>query len=221
MQSFAAVSFYSETLCKQKGFVCRKVEREDSWSSLFPKEDERRLVKRLNRMNGFLKLNTVIAVPKTLEGKSLSDFSPFPNHDQHYREKTIVVDQEKMAWAAYNAFGQLVRWGPISAGSQQCFDKKEGCSTPTGSFRIFKKRGRHCFSKTYPKRLSAENGGAYMPYCMFFYKGYALHGSQNLPGYHSSHGCVRLLVEDAKWLYQQFVDLPSTDRQGTKLIVLP
>lgn len=221
MPTHAAVSFYSETLCKQKGFVCKKVERRESWSSLFPKEEERRLVKRLNRMNGFLKLNTVIAVPETLDAQSLSAFSPFPGINQRYQEKTVVVDQEQMAWAAYDAIGQLQRWGPISAGSKACFGQKEGCATPTGSFRIFRKQGKNCFSKTYPKRLASEDGGAYMPYCMFFYKGYALHGSQDLPGYHASQGCVRLLVEDAKWLYEQFIELPTADKEGTKVIVLP
>lgn len=45
-----------------------------------------------------------------------------------------------------------------------------------------------------------------MPYCMFYSDGYALHGSYNLPGYHASHGCVRILPEDAKWLRHEFIE---------------
>jgi lipoprotein-anchoring transpeptidase ErfK/SrfK len=39
---------------------------------------------------------------------------------------------------------------------------------------------------------------------MFFHRGYALHGSYDVPGYNASHGCVRMFVKDAKWLNQEF-----------------
>ena len=54
-----------------------------------------------------------------------------------------------------------------------------------------------------------------MPFCMFFYHGYAMHASY-LPGYHASHGCIRLFYEDAEWLNKNFVDM---GRRGTKVIV--
>ena len=40
---------------------------------------------------------------------------------------------------------------------------------------------------------------------MFFHGGFALHGSYEVPGYHASHGCVRMFVNDAKWLNEEFV----------------
>ncbi|HRE32879.1 MAG TPA: L,D-transpeptidase, partial [Candidatus Berkiella sp.] len=48
-------------------------------------------------------------------------------------------------------------------------------------------------------------GGAPMPYCMFFHGGYALHGSNSVPSYNASHGCVRMAPEDAQWLNEDFV----------------
>jgi lipoprotein-anchoring transpeptidase ErfK/SrfK len=49
---------------------------------------------------------------------------------------------------------------------------------------------------------------------MFFNGNFALHGSYNVPGYNDSHGCVRLFVNDAQWLNQEF-----TDGERTKVIV--
>jgi lipoprotein-anchoring transpeptidase ErfK/SrfK len=40
---------------------------------------------------------------------------------------------------------------------------------------------------------------------MYFHNGFALHGSYEVPGYNASHGCVRIFVNDAKWLNQDFV----------------
>ena len=54
-----------------------------------------------------------------------------------------------------------------------------------------------------------------MPYCMFFKGGFAMHGSSGVPGYNASHGCVRLFVDDAQWLNQDFADI------GTQVIILP
>jgi len=54
-----------------------------------------------------------------------------------------------------------------------------------------------------------------MPYCMRFYKGYALHGSYQVEDYDASHGCVRMIPSSAKWLSDNFVDI------GTTVIILP
>ena len=42
-----------------------------------------------------------------------------------------------------------------------------------------------------------------VPYTMYFYKGYALHGTywHNNFGTPMSHGCVNLSIPDAEWLY--------------------
>lgn len=68
--------------------------------------------------------------------------------------------------------------------------------TITGQFRI------------YAKYVSAPMWGPdyYLPgvpYTMYFYKGYALHGTywHNNFGVPMSHGCINLKTEDAEWLF--------------------
>ena len=90
-----------------------------------------------------------------------------------------------------------------------------GCGTPTGSFRVITKtRYRMCFHRISSRRTNGESGGALMPYCMHFFRGYALHGSYDVPGYRASHGCVRMFIEDARWLNEEFVDLPVRWYEG-------
>jgi lipoprotein-anchoring transpeptidase ErfK/SrfK len=42
-----------------------------------------------------------------------------------------------------------------------------------------------------------------VPYVMYFYKGYGLHGTywHNNFGTPMSHGCINLKIDDAGWLY--------------------
>lgn len=44
-------------------------------------------------------------------------------------------------------------------------------------------------------------GGMYNP--MYFFHGWALHGSNSVPSYPASHGCVRLPRSDASWLFDR------------------
>ena len=63
-----------------------------------------------------------------------------------------------------------------------------------------------------------------MPYCMYFHKGVALHGSEDIPGYRASHGCIRMFTRDAKWLNENFVESSNAERNhnlGTKVVVRP
>ena len=56
-----------------------------------------------------------------------------------------------------------------------------------------------------------------MPYCMYFNKGEALHGSPDsiVVEDNISHGCVRMRIPDAEWMVTQFAQV------GTKVVVLP
>ena len=36
---------------------------------------------------------------------------------------------------------------------------------------------------------------------MYFYRGWAIHGSPSVPAYPASHGCVRISNADADWLF--------------------
>ncbi|WP_131782993.1 L,D-transpeptidase [Legionella gresilensis] len=210
---------YGETLCQQPDYFCLKVKSGDSWEKLFPNSEALDIVKRVNRMNVRLRPGMVIAVPKNLDRLSVYDVSPFPRYIEGNNEKTIYVSQQRLAWAAYDESGELVWWGPISSGLDKCPGVYGGCTTPTGSFRVIRKQDIDCISTAFPMREDGDNGGAIMPFCMHFFRGYALHGSNEVPGYRASHGCIRMFTEDARWLNEEFVDLPGGGMPGTRVVI--
>lgn len=69
--------------------------------------------------------------------------------------------------------------------------------TVTGTFKIYAK---------YPTYLMVGDGYYLpdVPYSMFFYKGYSLHGTywHSNFGTPMSHGCVNMATSDAKWVYE-------------------
>ncbi|WED44149.1 L,D-transpeptidase [Legionella cardiaca] len=209
---------YGEMLCTNPDFFCIKIKAGQSWSNLFPNNESRDIVRRINRMNIRLRPGMVIAVPKNLDRITIYDVAPFPRYIESDGEKTIYVDQEKLAWGAYDEDGELLWWGPISSGADKC-GVTGGCATPTGSYRIIRKQDIDCISTAFPRRADGNNGGAEMPFCMHFFRGYALHGSQEVPGYRASHGCIRLFTEDARWLNEEFVDIPGGGIAGTRVII--
>lgn len=211
---------YGEILCKQPDYECLRVKRGQNWNTLFPDAEKRDIVRRVNRMNTNIWTGMTIAVPKKLHQLTVYDVSPFPRYIDSDGEKTIFVSQKKLAWGAYDEDGELVWWGPISPGKGYCADVAGGrCGTPSGSFRIIRKQGIDCVSSAFPRRSNGDHGGAPMPYCMHFFRGFALHGSTTVPGRPDSHGCVRLFTEDARWLNQEFIDTQSDGLKGTKVVV--
>ena len=128
-------------------------------------------------------------------------------------EKTVVVNPNVNAWAAYDADGKLVRGGIATAGGNWCDDINESCRTSTGTFRIQSMGDGGCISKRFP----LPNGGGLMPYCMYFHNGMALHGSPDgtVIEANVSHGCVRMRIPDAEWLRYNFASI------GTKVVVQP
>lgn len=218
--SFAGDSvYYGKGLCSQPQFECIKIKGGQTWQRLFPDERERDLVQRLNRTYNYLWAGKIIAVPKNLKEVTVLDLSPFPKKMDTKNEKQIIVDQDKLAWGAYDEKGNLVNWGPISSGVDKCPDSRRACRTMSGIFRVFSKEDSRCRSDVYP----VGRGGAKMPYCMYFHKGFAMHGSNDMPGHRASHGCVRMFTRDAKWLNQEFVEISDEDnnQRGTKVIVRP
>lgn len=217
---FALPSFgkglYGERLCRQSSYDCVKVKRGQSWETLFPNRYERDVVRRLNRMNVRLYRGQVIAVPRNLRYLDVDDISPFPDEIDPPGEKLLIFNQRHLAWGAYDEDGDLVRWGPASGGQRWCSDVGRSCRTVNGDFNMHRKGGSRCKSSKYP----LGKGGAPMPHCMFFYRGYGFHGSPQVPGYHASHGCVRLFNEDAEWLNKEFIDLPRGRQKGTRVLVV-
>ena len=125
--------------------------------------------------------------------------------------RQFVFDPKASAWAAYDENGNRVLTGSASGGKNFCEDVGKPCRTVTGTFHVYNKRGAECKSGEYPVETF---GGAKMPYCMYFYRGFTIHAAYEVPPYNSSHGCVRVLPSAAKWLNEQFITI------GTKVTVL-
>lgn len=209
---------YGKRLCDVEGFHCIKVRGGQTWNSLFPDAHDRGIVMRINRMNTSLWSGIVLAVPDDLSSSDIMDFSPFPKRIQPRGEKLIAVDPIQVAWGAYDAKGNLLRWGPVSVGRDWCNDIDEACRTKTGKFRVYSLGSSDCYSTKFP----LPDGGAPMPYCMYFNSGQALHGEPSgLPGYNDSHGCVRMYVSDAEWLRYNFIEGPNANNgfKGTRVLV--
>ncbi|MDR3491688.1 MAG: L,D-transpeptidase [Gammaproteobacteria bacterium] len=127
--------------------------------------------------------------------------------------KTILIDPNVHAWGAYGADGRLVRAGIATAGGNWCPDIGRSCRTASGTFSIQSLGGPECKSSLYPR----PNGGAPMPYCMFFHGSQGLHGSVPVAVVEDnvSHGCVRTQISDAEWIRYNFANV------GTRVIVRP
>lgn len=125
--------------------------------------------------------------------------------------RTFIFSPKKRAWAAYMPNGKRIAYGRASGGANWCRDVGRACRTPPGIFTIKSKGSANCRSSRYPK----PRGGAPMPYCMFYSKYYAIHGSPNVPNYNASHGCIRVKPKAARWLHRNFITI------GTQVRVLP
>ena len=124
---------------------------------------------------------------------------------------TFVYNPRTLTWQAINDNGRVIRSGRGSGGRGYCPDIGRSCRTPSGVYSIMSKGGPECRSTRYP----LGRGGAPMPYCMFFSRYYAVHGSYEVPNYNASHGCVRVTPNDAAWLSRSFM------RVGTKVVIKP
>ncbi|MEM1244238.1 MAG: L,D-transpeptidase [Pseudomonadota bacterium] len=197
-----AAKRYGEKLCNNPHYTCYRVKSGDSWSNLFANQEKQDIVKRVNRMNVRLRPGIVIAIPKTLDSINHFDVAPFPLQIDPRGEKWVRVDLRTLAWAAYDEKGHMVHWGPVSGGRKWCNDIGAPCRTATGNYRVVRKQDYNCTSSVFPLPF----GGAAMPFCMHYYRAFALHGSFDVPGYNDSHGCVRMFINDARWLNEHFVD---------------
>ncbi|MEW6284676.1 MAG: L,D-transpeptidase family protein [Chloroflexota bacterium] len=106
--------------------------------------------------------------------------------------------------------GNGVRWIDVDLTRQMVFAYEgdvvvNSFVVSTGTWRTPTVTGQY---KIYVKIRSARmSGPGYslpnVPYIMYFYKGYGLHGTywHNNFGTPMSHGCVNLRTEDAEWLF--------------------
>jgi L,D-transpeptidase ErfK/SrfK len=151
-----------------------------------------------------------IAVPRNIDPGPVA-YSPFPVRKAWTGGRHLVVDLNVLAWGAYdNAGGNeavLVRWGPANGGSKICSDTHMNrCKSPVGERRILRLYGRWKKSDLYPLDC-ADKGkcGARMPWYMkLVHSGEGPHGYAQLPGWNASHGCLRVTVDDARWINKEF-----------------
>jgi hypothetical protein len=136
---------------------------------------------------------------------SMADLSPFPASvgDDHWMPpRLLLVSRRVQAFAAYEA-GTLVRWGATSTGRRET-------PTPAGLFAA------NWRSKL---RRSSDNAEWLLPWYVNFINesGVSFHQFA-LPGYPASHACVRLLVDDAKWIFD-WVELWTLDATRRRIEV--
>ena len=89
--------------------------------------------------------------------------------------------------------GAVQRILPVSSGNGASYAQKDGSKakalTPVGWYRI---------ERRIVGERKADLGSLYDP--QYFYRGWAIHGSNSVPARPASHGCVRVTRADAKWL---------------------
>ena len=146
------------------------------------------LLEKLNRadVDHLARLKGIV-VPDRWDLREL-DYSPLPQRAAWAARlpKALVVHQPVQAFGAYED-GTLVRWGPLSSGAARR-------PTPAGLFHLnWKSKGRH----------STVNRDWFLRWYFNFVNedGISFH-EYALPGYPASHGCIRLLGRDARWLYE-------------------
>ena len=85
---------------------------------------------------------------------------------------------------------------PISSANGETYTSHNGnrvtARTPEGDFEFY--REENGWYRSYL-------GGLYEPF--FFRGGYAIHGSNSVPAYPASHGCIRTQIWDQDWLKPQ------------------
>ena len=173
-------------------------------------EEKMAALLKLNRLDAqHLRAGVTLVIPEQVD--ELSAFSPFPNRVETVRDipKLILVSLRVQAFGAYE-FGNLVRWGPTSSG-------KKASPTPAGVY--------HTNWKSKATR-SSINDEWLLPWYFNLdnQRGISFH-QYDLPGYPASHGCLRLLEDDAAWIYGWADQWTlSTDRRrveayGTPVIV--
>jgi len=145
--------------------------------------------------NKFALLPASFKKEKPSSEKSDLDFASYRYHSWDIPDEItlgndfwIEIDLTNQILYAYRD-NQLINGFKVSTGTSSY-------KTVTGTFKIFTK---------YP--AITMTGPGYdlegVPFSMFFYKGYAIHGTywHNNFGTPMSHGCVNMDTDDAAWIY--------------------
>ena len=136
-------------------------------------------------------LGDTLVVP-TRYGLDFRAYSPFPRYypGAHSFEKLFIIHKKIQAFAAYE-YGKLSRWGIVNTGNP------DSTATPTGRFN---------FNWKVEERVSTMSppGEEWTMRWVFNFhaaRGIHIHQYSMPTGGPTSHGCVRLIDADAKWIY--------------------
>lgn len=150
-----------------------------------------KLVELLNRqLLHHSDLGDTLVVPEKFE-LDFRAYSPFPRYYPGARdfEKLFIIHKTIQAWAAYE-YGQLSRWGIVNTGSTES-------PTPTGRYNFNWKEEYRVSSLSPPD----EPWEMYWVFNFHNARGIHIHQYAMPSGGPTSHGCVRLIDSDAKWIY--------------------
>lgn len=150
-------------------------------------DDQLALLEKLNRADRkHLARLRPLVVPVVWSSDELA-YRPLPVRYEPGAEwpTYLVVSLPDQVFGAYE-YGTLVRWGPVSSGAHDS-------QTPSGLFAL---------NWRSPGRASTIDPDWFMRWYFNFgnREGLAFH-AYGLPGHPASHGCIRLLERDARWLY--------------------
>jgi hypothetical protein len=131
-------------------------------------------------------------VAPTRYGLDFRAYSPFPRYypGAHTLDKLFIIHKRVQAFAAYKR-GKLMRWGIVNTGDP------DSTATPNGRFNFNWKE------KERVSTLSPPGEEWRMRWVFNFVASRGIHIHQySMPtGGPASHGCVRLVDADAKWIY--------------------
>ena len=172
-------------------------------------EDQLKTILAINRIEkNRLRINRPIVIPDC-SSEEFETYSPFPENINFLQciPKTVLISQRVQAFGLYEN-GELIKWGPVSTG-------KKSTKTPNGlNYGNYKAK----------RKVSTIDESWILPYYFNFmnFEGVGVH-QYALPGYPASHGCVRLYMDDAKYIYNwaQMWDVEDAQiaRNGTPFMV--
>ena len=179
--------------------------KKDSAMAAFNKkfsEKERYTILALNRLDSKNKWRAdTLAVPAEFD-QTLMAYSPFPKNIETLKEvkKMVFFSYPIQAYALYES-GELIKWGPTSMG-------KKTAQTKRGlMFANWKKE----------LAISTVDSDWKLPFNVNVHNTLGIGWHQyDLPGFPASHSCLRLLMDDAKYLYN-WVDTWILNKGGATL----
>ncbi len=150
-----------------------------------------KLVELINRqLLENLDLGDTLVVPTEFE-LDFRAYSPFPRYYPGARDidKLFIIHKQVQAWAAYE-YGQLARWGIVNTGAKES-------PTPTGRYNFNWKEEYRVSTLSPPD----EDWEMYWVFNFHHARGIHIHQYVMPTGGPTSHGCVRLVDADARWIY--------------------